>query len=178
MENILIHKTGVITKKEKRITGSVLKILSNSIEIDNQFTLGSFFLMIEKYPELTTLNDILAALLDIALNKYTPGYKAEELESLQFCKTIEVTGFPGKPSLTFYNTLKGVNDEECIDLKFFHLESLLGHRLTLGKLKHIVFGDNEDIFQYKTFYTLFEFVEGVSWELSFNFNPLQCSIRR
>jgi len=65
-----------------------------------------------------------------------------------------------------------------IDLKFFHLETLLDHRLTLGDLKHVVFGDTEDGLQFETFYTLFEFVEGIAWELSFNFNPLQCSIRR
>jgi hypothetical protein len=64
------------------------------------------------------------------------------------------------------------------DLKFLHTETLMDHTLTLGKLNHIVFGDKEDIFQYETFYTLFELVEGIAWELSFNFNPLQCSIRR
>jgi hypothetical protein len=74
--------------------------------------------------------------------------------------------------------LKGVVGKEILDLKFFHLENLLDLKLKLGKLKHVVFGDREDAFQYETFYTLFEFVEGIAWELSFNFNPLECSIRR
>jgi hypothetical protein len=74
--------------------------------------------------------------------------------------------------------LKGVSNDEAKDLKFFHLETLLGHPLKLGQLKHVVFGDKEDVFQFDTFYTLFELVEGIAWELSFNFNPLQCSIRR
>ena len=62
-------------------------------------------------------------------------------------------------------------------LKFFQMESLLEHELILGDLKHIVFGDGQDMFTYETFYTLFEFIEGITWEMSFNFNPLQCSIR-
>ncbi|MCK5097700.1 MAG: hypothetical protein KAR45_06325, partial [Desulfobacteraceae bacterium] len=106
------------------------------------------------------------------------GLKTEELESLLFYKTIEIKGFPGNPSLNFYNTIKGIFNKKTMDLKFFHLETLLDHTFKLGKLKHVVFGDKEDAFQYDTFYTLFELVEGVAWELSFNFNPLQCSIRR
>lgn len=178
MERIRIHKNGVISKKGKKITSSVLKVLGDSIEIDETVTLASFFMMVETYPDLKKISDMLGALSEIALKADMPGIKTQEVESLLFYKTIEVKGFPGEPSLTFYNTLKGVMNEKSIDLKFFHLESLLDHNLTLGSLKHVVFGDKEDVFQYKTFYTLFELVDGIAWELSFNFNPLQCSIRR
>ncbi len=178
MENVVLHKNGVLTKKDKEITGSVLCVLANSIKVQEGVTLASFFMMIKKYPELKNISNILDALLEIVLKNNTGVDKTEELELLIFYKTIEIKGFPGKPSLTFYNNLKGVLNKKNIDLKFFHLESLLDHNLTLGDLKHVVFGDNENVFQYKTFYTLFELVEGIAWELSFNFNPLQCSIRR
>ncbi|MBT3177760.1 MAG: hypothetical protein HOG03_11020 [Desulfobacula sp.] len=178
MEKIFLHKNGVITKKGKKTITSVLKLLGNTIEIDEIFTLGSFFAMVKKYPDLKNISEILEPLLEIILKNRGSEFKTEELESLLFYKIIEIKGFPGSPNLNFYTNLKGVVGKEILDLKFFHLENLLDLKLKLGKLKHVVFGDREDAFQYETFYTLFEFVEGIAWELSFNFNPLECSIRR
>jgi hypothetical protein len=58
------------------------------------------------------------------------------------------------------------------------LENLLDIKIKLGKLKHIVFGDQVDIFEFDTVYTLFEFIDGVAWALSFHGTPKQCEIRR
>jgi hypothetical protein len=178
MEKIFIDSYGNLLKKGVKQTGPALKLLGNPIELDKAFTLRSFLLMIRRYPELKNLSEILDSLLEIISENDSVGDKFNDIESLVFYKTIEIQGFPGKPKLTVYNSLKGVIQKKTKDLKFFHPEALLDHTLTLGKLKHIVFGDKEDIFEYETFYTLFELVEGVAWELSFNFNPLQCSIRR
>ncbi|MBU0463631.1 MAG: hypothetical protein KKD21_14365 [Proteobacteria bacterium] len=178
MEKIFLYKNGVIKKKGKKLTISVLKILGNYIEIDESFTLSSFFMMVNQYPDLKNISEILEPLIEIVLKNCSSEFKNKELESLLFYKTIEIEGFPGSPRLNFYTSLKGVSNKKMIDLKFFHLEDLLNHKLKLGKLKHVVFGDKEDVFQYETFYTLFELVEGIAWELSFNFNPLECSIRR
>ena len=106
------------------------------------------------------------------------GMKTGEIDRLVFFKTVEMIGFPGKPGVEIYTSLKGKKDDKPMDLKFFHLENLAGHELELGALKHIIFGDGQDVFQYETFYTLFEFIEGITWEMSFNFNPLECVIRR
>ncbi|NOX32851.1 MAG: hypothetical protein GXP56_03815 [Deltaproteobacteria bacterium] len=178
MEKIYLKKDGTITKKGKKITSPVLKLLGNTIEFDENFTLGSFFMMVDLYPDLKNTSEILEGLVEIVSKNNCPGIKTDELNSLVFYKTIEIKGFPGNPSLNFYNSLKGIFNKSLKDLKFFHLETLLDHKLNLGKLTHVVFGDKEDIFQYETFYTLFELMEGITWELSFNFNPLQCSIRR
>jgi len=178
MEKIVLHENGSITKKDKKIISSVLRLLGNHIEMDEEFTLGSFFMMINQYPDLKDISEILEGLLGIVKANNETWVKTPKLQSLLFYKTIEIKGFPGSPSLNFYNTLKGVYEKKIQDLKFFHVEALLGHKVKLGKLNHVVFGDKEDLFQYETFYTLFELVEGIAWELSFNFNPLQCSIRR
>ncbi len=178
MEKVFINKKGEIIKQANIVNGSVLKLIGNSIELDERFTLGSFFMMVKQYPDLINISEIIEPLLEIVAKTGSIAIKSDELDSLLFYKTIEIKGYPGSPSLTFYNTLKGLFDKETKDLKFYHLETLLNHKLELGKLKHVVFGDREDVFQYRTFYTLFEFVEGISWELSFNFNPIQCSIRR
>ena len=178
MGKIFIDSSGNLLKKGQKQIGPVLKLLGNPIELDKAFTLRSFLLMIRRYPELKNLSEILEPLLEIIAKNDSVKNKINDIESLVFYKTIEILGFPGKPKLTVYNSLKGVIQKKTKDLKFFHPETLLDHTLTLGKLKHIVFGDKEDIFEYETVYTLFELVEGVAWELSFNFNPLQCSIRR
>ena len=58
------------------------------------------------------------------------------------------------------------------------LDSLLDLPLKLGKLKHIVFGDRVDIFEFDTVYTLFEFIDGIAWQLGFHAAPEQCELRR
>ena len=178
MEKIFIDSSGQISENGKKHTGSVLRLLGKPVELASDFTLRSFFLMISLYPELKGLSEILESLLEIISKHEALSFKDDSIESLEFFKTIEIQGFPGKPKLTVYNSLKGISDKELKDLKFFHLETLLDHKLSLGLLKHIVFGDTEDVFQYETVYTLFELVDGVAWALSFNFNPLECSIRR
>jgi hypothetical protein len=58
------------------------------------------------------------------------------------------------------------------------LENLLDLPVKLGRLKHVIFGDRVDIFEFDTVYTLFEFIDGIAWELSFHGTPKQCEIRR
>lgn len=178
MENITINTSGQILKQGKVLAQSVLSVLGSCISLDQQFTLSDFFKMAKTYPQLQQISPVLPSLLEIADQNETAGFPAQELAGLIFYKTIEIKGFPPPPDLSIFNGLKGICGEGMKDLKFYHLETLLGHTISLGRLNHIVFGDKTDIFQYETFYTLFEFVEGVAWELSFNFNPLHCSIRR
>ena len=178
MEIISINKTGGIIKNNKPATGDVLRLLGNTIYLDDDITLGSFFMMLEKYPVFLVISEVLPALLQIASTATDSASKADKIDRLVFYKTIDIKGFPGKPSLTFYNSLKGVYNETYMDLKFFHLETLLEHQLVLGNLDHVIFGDKEERFSYQTTYTLFELLEGIAWELSFNFNPIECSIRR
>ncbi len=48
------------------------------------------------------------------------------------------------------------------EIKDFPLESLLDMPLRLGKLKHIVFGDKVDLFEFDTVFTLFELIDAIS----------------
>ncbi len=178
MEKILIKKDGTILKRGRKVNNFVIGLLSNSIELEPGLTLSSFFSMIKKYPDLIKLSKFLEPFLAMVAASSPQLIKTDEIDSLVFYKTIEMIGFPGKPGIEIYNSLKGVKDNKTKELKFFHLESLVAHELELGELKHVIFGDGQDIFRYETFYTLFELIEGISWELSFNFNPLECVIRR
>jgi len=173
----MLTKEGGIMKRGKPISGSPLGVLSHLIELEEGFTLSSFFAMIKNNEILIQLSELLEPLLDMAGGRVDGFSKALEIEHLVFYKTIAMKGFPGKPGLEIYNSLKGVKGAEILGLKFFQMESLLEHKLYLGELRHIIFGDSQDMFTYDTHYSLYELIEGVSWELSFNFNPLQCSIR-
>ena len=65
---------------------------------------------------------------------------------------------------------------ENLELKSFHLESILDMPLKLGVLKHIVFGDKVDVFEFDTVFNLFEYIGGIIWELSFQGAPKECAI--
>ena len=55
---------------------------------------------------------------------------------------------------------------------------ILDMPVRLGRLRHIVFGDKVDIFEFDTVFTLFEFIEGIAWELGFQVGSTQCALRR
>jgi hypothetical protein len=99
------------------------------------------------------------------------------LDYLEFGKTVEMIGVPDK-RLEIYNSLFGVHASETSEIKSMQLASLLDIPLKLGKLKHIVFGDRVDIFEFDTVYTLFEFIDGIAWQLGFHATPEQCELRR
>ena len=177
MENVMLTKDGRIMKRGNPATENPLALLSNLVELEPGYRLCSFFAMVKTHDVFIRLSALLAPLLAMA-EAAGPGYpKAGEIDGLVFYKTIAMKGFPGKPGVEIYNSLKGVKADEVLGLKFFQMESLLEHSLCLGALKHVIFGDNQDMFTYDTHYSLYELIEGVVWELSFNFNPLQCSIR-
>jgi len=68
---------------------------------------------------------------------------------------------------------------EChYELKTVSLENILDLPVHLGNLRHVVFGDKVDIFEFETFFNLFEFIDGIAWELSFHGSPIQCEIGR
>ncbi len=177
MEKILLTCDGRILKRGKRFAGNPLGLLSHLVELEEGYRLSSFFAMIRTHTVYIQMSELLEALLTMA-DDAGKGYpKAVEIDGLVFYKTIAMKGFPGKPGVEIYNSLKGVKGEKILGLKFFQMAGLLEHDLRLGELKHIIFGDGQDMFTYDTHYSLFELIEGVTWEMSFNFNPLQCSIR-
>ncbi|MCF6247880.1 MAG: hypothetical protein L3J69_11010 [Desulfobacula sp.] len=178
MEILQLKENGLILKRGRVVTSPVFRYLSDTIILDKGFRLISFFRVIKLYPELEQLSDILSTLLSMAFQSGEPNIKTDEIDHLIFFKTISMKGFPGDPGIDIYNSLKGIKQEKSVGLKFFQMDSLLAQKLVLGKLKHIIFGDSQDTFSYETFYTLFELIEGICWEMAFNFNPKQCVLRR
>jgi hypothetical protein len=177
MEKVLLTRDGRIMKRGKPFNGNPLALLSCLIELEEGFRLSSFFAMVRAHTVYIQLSDLLDPLLTMADDAGAAYPKAVEIDGLVFYKTVAMKGFPGKPGVEIYSSLKGVKGEKILGLKFFQMASLLEHELSLGELKHIIFGDGQDMFTYDTHYSLYELIDGVAWEMSFNFNPLQCSIR-
>ena len=64
------------------------------------------------------------------------------------------------------------------EIRSSQLDGLLDLPLALGSLKHIVFGDKVDAFEFETVFNFFEFIDGIAWELSFHGRPQACELRR
>ncbi len=134
--------------------------------------------MVDHYPVFAKLS----AFLPECLQQYRTCPDSECLAPgvghLELYKTVEMTGFPGEPRLDIYHTLCGVGGEDTCEIKAFPLENLLDMPVRIGKLKHVVFGDKVDALEFDTIFNLFEFIEGIVWQLSFHQSPKECALRR
>jgi len=176
MNQITLQNDGSIIENKKIVPSDSLMILGCQVELAQGYTLRSFFQMFEKYVLLARLNAFVADCLQRYRNCPKTDCVTEDIDHLELYKTIEMIGYPGEPRLEIYNTLCGVHGAENFEIKLFHLESLLDMPLKLGVLKHTVFGDKVDIFEFDTVFNLFEFIEGIIWELSFQATPRECTL--
>lgn len=170
-----LKKDGTIYHKGGAVDAEVLKYLSYQIELEDQYTLRSFFEMIEKYELLGKLNSFLPTCIEQYRSCPAQGCESGHINYLEFAKTVEMIGFPEK-RLEIYSSIRGINESDSIEVRSLHLNSLLDMPLKLGRLKHVVFGDHVDIFEFDTVFTLFELIDGISWELSFHVTPEQCEL--
>ena len=177
MNSATLKKNGAIVYNGEMVTSDAIHLLGAQITLDEEYTLRSFFEMLDKYALLAKLNAFLPTYREHyhACPKY--GCDAGMLDYLEFGKTVEMIGVPDK-RLEIYNSLFGCHAGEASEIRSMQLAQLLDLPLKLGKLKHIVFGDRVDLFEFDTVYTLFEFIDGIAWELSFHVTPEHCELRR
>jgi hypothetical protein len=177
MNAVTLKKNGSIVYNDKTVKSDAINLLSAQITPEDRYTLRSFFKMLDKYTLFVKLN----AFLPIYMEQYQtcPESKCDTgmLDYLEFGKTVEMIGVPDK-RLEIYNSLVGFHAGENSEIRSMQLAHLLDLPLKLGKLKHIVFGDRVDLFEFDTVYTLFEFIDGIAWQLSFHVTPEQCELRR
>lgn len=178
MNTITITNEGSVICNGKKAEDVILLYLGYRVELEEGFTLGSYFRMIQRYPLLEKLNPFFSSLMQ----QYRTGNEKDtstgQVDYLELSKTVEMIGYPGAPRLEVYNSFRGIAGNENIEIKFFQIQSLLGIPVRLGNLKHVIFGDKVDIFEFDTFYNFFEFIDGIAWELSFHGAPAKCEIRR
>ena len=178
MNEVLLKDDGLLADTGLKPVTDPLGVLGARVTLAEDFSLRGFFRLVERYPVLIRISVFFPSLLDQYKACAPEGCRTDGFEHLQFAKTVEMIGFPGQPRLEIYNCLRGVYKAEVVELKYFALETLLDMPLRLGSLRHVVFGDKMDVFQFDTVYTLFEFLDGIAWELSFHSIPKDCQIRR
>ena len=177
MYAISLKNDGTIYYNQSAVDSDVLKYLSYQIGLEDGYTLRSFFEMIEKYELLGRLNSFLPTCIEQYLSCPEQGCESGTIDHLEFAKTVEMIGFPEK-RLDIYNSMRGIHKSDSVEIRSLQLNSLLDMSLKLGRLKHVVFGDRVDIFEFDTVFTLFEFIDAITWELSFHVIPEQCELRR
>jgi len=177
MNAITLKTNGSIHYADKAVDAVRLDLLSCQIDLEEVYSLRSFFKMLDKYALFAKLNAFFPTFTEQVQSCPEQGCDTDLLDYLEFGKTIEMIGVPNK-RLEIYNSLFGVHVSENSEIKSMQLASLLDVPLKLGRLKHIVFGDRVDIFEFDTVYTLFEFIDGIAWQLSFHATPEHCELRR
>ena len=178
MNTVTLQSDGVLKQDDASAAADPLMFLGHKVELEPGYTLRSFFKMIERYPIFAQLNAFFPECLQ--LYRACPGGEclAPGIGHLEIYKTVEMTGFPGEPRLDIYHTLCGVDGQDICEIRAFPLENLLDMPVRIGKLKHVVFGDQVDVLEFDTIFNLFEFIEGIVWQLSFHRSPKECALRR
>jgi len=177
MNVVVLNEDGSIKRDGQVLASDALEALSFQIALNDGYTLRSFFRMLDKYRLFAKLNAFFPAYTAQYHACPQQGCNAGLIDHLEFNKTIEMIGIPDK-RLEIYNSLVGICGSETSEIRSMQLDRLLDLPLKLGKLKHIVFGDRVDIFEFDTVYTLFEFIDGIAWQLGFHAAPEQCELRR
>lgn len=178
MNLVELDPEGILTHSSDKVVNDPLPYLNYGLKLSSGSRLRHFFKMIVHYPILTRLSNFLPDLLSQYHNSPASGCDCDEFDCLEFAKTIEMVGFPGEPRLEAYISINGKKEVQQIPIRNYPLALLLDLPIRIGKLKHIVFGDTVDTFEFDTVITLFEFIEGIVWELSFHVLPKECQLRR
>lgn len=176
MNPIILNTDGTIENVPSGNQPALLACLARQVELAQGYTLRSFFRTLETYGALIHLNAFFPDMLDQFHRAADDGCRVDGIDRLVLEKTVEMIGFPGEPRLEIYHSVTGKGDGKSVRIREFQLDMLLDTQLHLGKLKHVIFGDQVDVFEFDTVFTLFELVEGVGWEFGFHGTPRECQI--
>lgn len=178
MNTIRIQRDGTLVSEGAGAPADPLPCLNCAVVLAEDFSLRSYFSVLEAYPDLLRINPFFPVYLEQYRACDREGCRTEDFDRLVFRKTVEMIGFPGNPRLEIFTSLKGDGAEGEVNIHSYSLQQLLDLPLGLGKLKHVIFGDTVDVFEFETQFTFFELVDGIAWELSFQNLPQKCEIRR
>lgn len=178
MNRVMLSPDGILSAGGKKLRQSPLPYLGAKLELGQGVSLRSYFAMLTAYSQLIVLNAFFPGYLEKVGKAPSQGCRCDQFDCLEMTKTIELIGYPGDPRLEIYHSLIGRRGSETHSIRDNEIETLLDMQIRLGKIKHVVFGDKVDFFEFDTFFTLFEFLDGIAWELSFQGAPAECRIRR
>ena len=177
MNTTLLARNGMLISEQENEVEAPLSVLSGKVRLEMGYTLRSFVLMMQRYTQFQEISPFIPPLLEEYSECPESECTTDGLTKIELVKKVEMIGFPGEPRFNILNTLVGLQEDLELDLRRFQLTSLLDMPINLGMLTHSVFGDSVNIMKFETDFTLFEFIEGVTWELGFQRFPEHCSIR-
>ena len=167
MNTVILSNSGLLLDEGKAVDARPLMFLNARVLLAEDCTLRSYFRMIAQYPIFLDLNAFFSTCMEYCRSCPAGGCHDPSLDYLMLTKTIEMIGFPGDPRLEIYHSLYGVQNGTLSEIRLFTLEMLLDAPLKLGKLKHVVFGDKMDMFEFDTVFTLFELIDAIVWNSAF-----------
>ena len=176
MNTILLNSDGSLAHRDKPVVNEPLPYLGFQVTLAPDCTLRSFFQLLERYADLVKLNPFSESFLAHYKTCPESGCRCDAVEHLELTRTVEMIGYPGNPNVQIFVNLEGRCADAACDIKPYWLEQLLDLRLGLGRLKHCVFGDQIDTFDFETGFTLFELIDTICWQLSFHNLPEQCRV--
>lgn len=188
MDSVHLAPDGTLHAQDGGIHADPLPCLRLATVLDEGCTLRSFFALLSRYPELQRLGPFLPAAVLEAGKAPAAGCRGEGLSGLSLRKTVDLIGYPGGPRAEIYLSLRALapgaaspcdrDGETEHEIRFIPLDSLLDLPLSLGGLRHVVFGDRTRVLDCATTFTLFEMIEGLAWELGFQGGSRHCNLRR
>ena len=178
MNEVILSADGRLLDHQGAQAGDPLRALGARVSLSEGYSLRSFMRMLAAHPVLTRLSDFAPEFVAQFGSWPHGGCHPAGIERLELSRVVEIIGHP-EPRLEIYHVLRGcLGSGEDVEIKAWQVEMLLDVPLTLGPLRHVVFGDRVAEFSFETVCNLFEFYEGVLWQLAFHGTPRECALRR
>jgi len=179
MDEITLAADGLLIRRDGEREADPLCALGSRVVLGPGYVLRSFVRMLVEHPLLQRLNPFARELAEGLGGWPASGCQPAGLTRLELSKAVEVIGHPAPPRLEIYHVFRGVDADGLeMEIKPYPVETLLDVPVALGPLRHVVFGDRVDEFRFQTVCNLFEFQEGIGWQLAFHGAPVECALRR
>jgi hypothetical protein len=178
MNKVILKKSGELVSHREELMTDALAVLASRLRLEDGFTLRGLIRLLNRYPDLQRLSGFAPNLAAFPCTDSEEG-AAMGLDRLEFSRVVEIIGAPEPPRLEVYHILRGcMGESDDEEIRGWQVENLLDIPLRLGELRHVVFGDNVHSFRFETVCTLFDFIDGVIWQLAFHGAPQECALRR
>jgi len=178
MERVTVTASGVLVCGGQRAPAPALRLMGRPVDLESGVTLSSIAALFHTYPQLLDISPFAPAFQDTFSCDTSSQPADPSSHTLELYRTIEMQGYPGTPRVLIFLTLKVHDGSGYHPLDLFSSEALQFMPLSLGKLRHTVFGDTLDSELFDTDYTLFDVLDSLMWELSFYTDKSQCGLRR
>lgn len=175
---VLLSKSGILTSAGGNSVSDPLAALGARLALENGTTLRSVINLLKHNPDLQRLSPFSPSLAQLASHPQDKT-SISDLERLEFSRVVEIIGAPEPPRLEVFHILRGcTRDQDDLEIRNWEVKSLLDIPLIMGALRHRIFGDSVHAFRFDTVCTLFDFIDGIVWQLAFHGAPEECALRR